>query len=94
MCLFVAKLLGLVTPKSCWIPRRKAPFVHIPPIGETPDTTCTNGTNRVDISAVYDPRTHNFVLTFPEDNLMRGASGQAVQIMNLWCGFDETAGLV
>ena len=90
----MAKLLGLVTLKSCWIPRRRAPFVRIPPIGETPDTAYTNGTNRIDISAVYDPRTHNFVLTFPEDNLMRGASGQAVQIMNLWCGFEEAAELV
>jgi N-acetyl-gamma-glutamyl-phosphate reductase len=28
------------------------------------------------------------------DNLMKGAGGQAVQIMNLWLGFPETAGLV
>ena len=41
---------------------------------------------------MYDPRTHNFILTSAEDNLMKGASGQAVQIMNLWCGFEETAG--
>ena len=34
-----------------------------------------------------------FVLTSAEDNLVKGASGQAVQIMNLWCGFPETAGL-
>ena len=51
------------------------------------------GTNRVDISAVHDPRTGNFILTSAEDNLVKGASGQAVQIMNLWCGFPETAGL-
>ena len=71
-----------------------SPFVQILPTGETPDTAYTIGTNRIDISAVYDPRTHNFVLTSAEDNLMKGASGQAVQIMNLWCGFEETAGLV
>ena len=52
------------------------------------------GTNRIDISAVHDARTGNFVLTSAEDNLVKGASGQAVQIMNLWCGFDETTGLV
>ena len=40
-----------------------------------------------------DPRTGNFVITSAEDNLVKGASGQAVQIMNLWCGFPETAGL-
>jgi len=71
-----------------------SPFVQILPTGETPDTAHTIHTNRIDISAVYDPRTHNFILTSAEDNLMKGASGQAVQIMNLWCGFEETAGLV
>ncbi len=70
------------------------PFVQILPSGETPDTAHVVGTNRVDMSAVHDPRTGNFVITAAEDNLVKGASGQAVQIMNLWCGFDETAGLV
>jgi N-acetyl-gamma-glutamyl-phosphate reductase len=69
------------------------PFVQILPTGETPDTAYVVGTNRVDISAVFDPRTKNFVLTSAEDNLVKGASGQAVQIMNLWLGFPETAGL-
>jgi N-acetyl-gamma-glutamyl-phosphate reductase len=71
----------------------KSPFVQILPSGETPDTACTTYTNRIDISAVHDPRTGNFIITSAEDNLMKGASGQAVQIMNLWCGFEETAGL-
>ncbi len=70
------------------------PFVQLLPTGETPDTAHTVGTNRVDMSAVHDPRTGNFILTSAEDNLVKGASGQAVQIMNLWCGFDETAGLL
>ncbi len=70
------------------------PFVCILPAGETPDTAHVVGTNRIDISAIHDPRTGNFILTSAEDNLVKGASGQAVQIMNLWCGFDETAGLV
>ena len=70
------------------------PFVQLLAAGETPDTAHTIGTNRIDMSAVHDPRTGNFVITSAEDNLMKGASGQAVQIMNLWCGFDETAGLV
>ncbi len=69
------------------------PFVQILASGETPDTAHVVGTNRVDMSAVHDPRTGNFVITSAEDNLMKGASGQAVQIMNLWCGFEETAGL-
>jgi N-acetyl-gamma-glutamyl-phosphate reductase len=70
------------------------PFVQIVASGETPDTAHVTGTNRVDMSAVFDPRTKNFIITAAEDNLMKGASGQAVQIMNLWCGFPETAGLV
>ena len=69
------------------------PFVQVLASGETPDTAHVVGTNRVDVSAVHDPRTGNFVITSAEDNLMKGASGQAVQIMNLWCGFEETAGL-
>ncbi|MCB1105520.1 MAG: N-acetyl-gamma-glutamyl-phosphate reductase [Opitutaceae bacterium] len=71
-----------------------SPFVQILPSGETPDTAHVVGTNRVDLSAVYDPRTKNFVITSAEDNLIKGAGGQAVQIMNLWCGFPETAGLI
>ena len=71
-----------------------APFVQLLPSGETPDTAYTVNTNRIDMSAVLDPRTGNFVITTAEDNLMKGASGQAVQIMNLWCGFEETAGLL
>ncbi|MFZ9746378.1 MAG: N-acetyl-gamma-glutamyl-phosphate reductase [Opitutaceae bacterium] len=69
------------------------PFVQLLAAGETPDTAHVIGTNRVDLAAAHDPRTGNFVLTVAEDNLMKGASGQAVQIMNLWCGFPETAGL-
>ena len=61
--------------------------------GETPDTAHVVGTNRVDLSAVLDPRTGNFVLTSAEDNLVKGASGQAVQNMNVMCGFPETLGL-
>jgi len=71
-----------------------SPFVQILPSGETPDTAHVVGTNRVDMSAVLDPRTRNVIITSAEDNLFKGASGQAVQIMNLWCGFPETAGLV
>lgn len=69
------------------------PFVSVLPAGETPDTAHTVGTNRIDLGAAHDPRTGNFILTSAEDNLVKGASGQAVQIMNLWCGFPEAAGL-
>lgn len=69
------------------------PFVTVLPSGDTPDTAHVAGTNRVDISAVHDSRTGNFVITSALDNLGKGASGQAVQIMNLWLGLPETAGL-
>jgi N-acetyl-gamma-glutamyl-phosphate reductase len=69
------------------------PFVSILPAGETPDTAYVTGTNRIDIAAVYDARTGNFILTSALDNLVKGASGQAVQIMNLWLGFPENSGL-
>ena len=47
-----------------------------------------------DFSAAADPRTGNLIITSAEDNLMKGAAGQAIQIMNVWQGFDETAGLL
>jgi len=70
------------------------PFVSLLPSGETPDSAHVTGSNRVDISAVHDARTGNFVITSALDNLVKGASGQAVQIMNLWCDFPEAAGLL
>jgi len=70
------------------------PFVSVLPSGTYPDTKYVTGTNRADISAVYDPRTDNFVITAVIDNLLKGASGQAVQLLNLKFGFEETAGLV
>lgn len=70
------------------------PFVSILAAGETPDSAHLTGTNRLDLSAIHDARTGNFVITSALDNLVKGASGQAVQIMNLWLGLPETAGLV
>jgi N-acetyl-gamma-glutamyl-phosphate reductase len=72
----------------------RSPFIQILPSGDTPDTAHVVGTTRLDMSAVHDPRTGNFILTSAEDNLYKGTGGQAVQTMNLWCGWDETAGLV
>jgi N-acetyl-gamma-glutamyl-phosphate reductase len=71
-----------------------APFIQVLASGETPDTAHVVGTNRVDMSAVHDPRTGNFIITSAEDNLVKGTAGQAIQAMNLWYGFDETAGLL
>jgi N-acetyl-gamma-glutamyl-phosphate reductase len=80
---------------ASWEKRYAAkPFVSVLPSGTYPDTKYVTGTNRCDISAVYDSRTENFVITSAIDNLLKGASGQAVQLMNLKFGFEETAGLV
>jgi len=72
----------------------QSPFVQLLTPGHPPDTAHVTGTNRIDMSAVHDMRTKNFVITSAIDNLVKGAGGQAVQIMNLWCGFEETDGLV
>ena len=69
-------------------------FVSLLESGTTPDSKWVCQTNRVDFSAAADPRTGNLIITSAEDNLMKGAAGQAIQIMNVWQGFDETAGLL
>lgn len=70
------------------------PFISVLESGQTPDTKWVFQTNRLDFSATYDPRTDSLLITSAEDNLMKGAAGQAIQIMNLWCGYKETAGLL
>lgn len=70
-----------------------APFVSILPSGQIPETRWVAGTNRVEFSALHDVRTGYFVITSVIDNLMKGASGQAVQIFNLKFGFPETEAL-
>ncbi|HNX04546.1 MAG TPA: N-acetyl-gamma-glutamyl-phosphate reductase [Opitutales bacterium] len=75
-------------------PKDTTPFVSVLPTGTFPETRFVVGTNRADVSAVFDKRTGNFVITSCIDNLWKGASGQAVQIMNILSGWDETAGLL
>lgn len=70
------------------------PFVSILPIGQTPDTAHVVNTNRLEMSVAEDPRTNRWIITSCIDNLLKGASGQAVQLMNLKFGFDETEGLL
>ena len=70
------------------------PFVHLLPEGSLPDTKIVVGTNRCDIAIVHDKRTDNFVITSALDNLLKGAGGQAVQVMNIKYGYAETAGLI
>jgi len=69
----------------------KEPFVRS--TNELPQTKGTYGSNTVWISQRLDERTGRLVIFAAIDNLVKGASGQAVQNMNVVYGFSETAGL-
>lgn len=58
-----------------------------------PATKHTLGSNRCHIGLAVDPRTQRVTVVSAIDNLIKGAAGQAIQNMNLMCGFEETAGL-
>jgi N-acetyl-gamma-glutamyl-phosphate reductase len=60
---------------------------------DPPHTKATLGANTAQVSASVDPRTGWVVAICAIDNLVKGASGQAVQCANLVCGLPETAGL-
>ena len=70
------------------------PFVRLLDGKALPDTKNVTGTNVIEIAWRLDPRTGRLIVMSAEDNLTKGASGQAVQSMNILCGFAETAGLV
>jgi N-acetyl-gamma-glutamyl-phosphate reductase len=70
------------------------PFVRLLEGKALPDTKNVVGTNVCEIAWRLDPRTGRLIVMSAEDNLVKGASGQAVQSMNILCGFPETAGLV
>jgi N-acetyl-gamma-glutamyl-phosphate reductase len=72
----------------------EAPFVKILPSGTFPEIKNVVGSNRIDFSAVYDKQTENLIITSVIDNLIKGASGQAVQIFNKKFAFPETMGLL
>jgi N-acetyl-gamma-glutamyl-phosphate reductase len=59
----------------------------------SPSTKATLGSNMAHITARFDERTHWIVALCALDNLVKGASGQAMQCANLVLELDETAGL-
>ncbi len=69
------------------------PFVRVLPAGSLPSTAFVRGSNFCDIAPLLDHRTGRIIVVSAIDNLVKGASGQAVQNMNLICGFPETMGL-
>jgi len=72
----------------------REPFVRLLEGKALPDTKNVVGTNSLEMAWRVDARTGRLIVISAEDNLVKGASGQAVQSMNLMCGFDETAGLM
>jgi N-acetyl-gamma-glutamyl-phosphate reductase len=71
----------------------KEPFVHVLAFGETPQTRHVRGSNMTLIGVAKDRRPGRAIVIAALDNLVKGASGQAVQNMNLMLGFAETLGL-
>jgi N-acetyl-gamma-glutamyl-phosphate reductase len=70
------------------------PFVRLLEGKSFPDTKNVVSTNVCEIAWRLDPRTGRLIVMSAEDNLVKGASGQAVQSLNILSGWPETAGLV
>ena len=70
------------------------PFVRLLKGNALPDTKNVVGTNVIEVAWRLDPRTGRLVVLSAEDNLIKGASGQAIQSLNILCGWPETTGLV
>jgi N-acetyl-gamma-glutamyl-phosphate reductase len=68
-------------------------FIRLLPEGRWPQTKDTAGTNYVDINVTIDERNRRVVVLAALDNLVKGASGQAVQNMNLLFGLPEALGI-
>jgi N-acetyl-gamma-glutamyl-phosphate reductase len=69
------------------------PFVKVLPEGKLPALRDAAGTNLCRIGCTDDPQGGRVVIVSVIDNLVKGASGQALQNMNLMLGQAETAGL-
>jgi len=69
------------------------PFVRVLKKGEYPQTKAVLGSNYCDVGVEVDARTKRVIAMSALDNLVKGASGAALQNLNLMAGFAETAGL-
>ena len=72
---------------------RNEPFVDVMPAGSHPETRSVRGANTCRIAVHYLAAANKYVVLSVEDNLVKGAAGQAIQNMNLMFGLDETVGL-
>lgn len=71
-------------------------FVRVLDNGAYPSSKAVRGSNYCDISVFLDgrnPAKQTLIIVTAIDNLLKGASSQAIQNMNIMCGFDETTGL-
>ena len=73
---------------------KEEPFVEILPRGKFPQTKEVLNSNRCRIGITVNERTGKAIIISAIDNLSKGAATQAVQNMNIMCGFEETMGLV
>ncbi len=69
------------------------PFIRIRGKGDFPQIVDVVNTNFCDLGLDYDARTNSLIIFSAEDNAIKGASGQAIQNMNLMCGLPESLGL-
>lgn len=69
------------------------PFVHVLPPGQYPNLIHVRSTNECHIGCALNERSGTVVIVSVIDNIVKGASGQAVQNMNIICGFPETTAL-
>jgi len=72
---------------------REEAFVHVLPFGEAPQTRHVRGSNMTFIGVARDRLPGRAIVISALDNLVKGASGQAVQNMNLMLGLPEQTGL-
>jgi N-acetyl-gamma-glutamyl-phosphate reductase len=72
---------------------KNQPFVQIQQ-GTTLQTSSVIDTNNCTLQISIDQKTNQITVVSVLDNLIKGASGQAIQNMNLMCGWDQTLGLV
>lgn len=80
---------------DCWRSAyAEEPFVRLLEGSSLPDIKHVARTNFVDLAFRHDPRTGRLILLSAEDNLVKGAAGQAVQCFNLMSGWPETTALL
>src|SRR3989338_7464440 len=73
---------------------RDAPFVRIRHKDQWPQVRDVTGTNYCDLAFSTDVSKHLLIVVAAIDNLLKGASGQAVQNLNVMCGWPEPTGLL